>query len=137
MGNLSLNPYLFFDGNCREAMKFYQGIFGGALQMQTFGEVDNSCPVAMKDRIMHASLMGGEVNFMGSDGPGNLPLGAGKVSLALSGSEEQKLRKIFEDLGKGGKINMPLEKQVWGDIYGDLTDKFHVTWMVNIGAQKI
>ena len=54
-----LHPYLMFEGDCRDAMEFYKGIFGGELSMMTFGQVDESCPAAISDHIMHASLMGG------------------------------------------------------------------------------
>lgn len=136
MEKISLNAYLFFDGNCREAMKFYQSVFGGKLELQTFGEVDDSCPAAMKDSIMHASLMGGEAELMASDNPGPDPLGTGKISLALSGYDEEKLRKMFDDLSVGGKVTMPLEKQVWGDFFGVFTDRYGVSWMINIGTKK-
>lgn len=136
MEKVNLNAYLFFDGNCREAMKFYQSIFGGQLEMLTFEEINNSCPEAMKDKIMHANLMGGEAEFFGSDGMDSDKLGTGKIRLTLHGTDEEKLRSMFGKLSEGGKINMPIEKQVWGDLYGDLTDKYDVTWMVNIGAEK-
>lgn len=132
MKKVYLSPYLFFDGNCREAMTFYQSIFGGKLEIMTFGDVDNSCPDAMKDKIMHANLMGGEVEFFGSDGMGD-PLGTGKICMTLHGNDEEKLSNIFNKLSQGGKIRQKLERQVWGDIYGDLIDKYNVNWMVNIG----
>lgn len=136
MNSVELTPYLFFDGNCREAIKFYHSIFGGNLTIQTFGEIDNSCPEAMKDRVMHANIMGGEVEFFASDSMDSSPLGSGRISMTLHGTDEEKLRELFEKLGKGGKIRVPIEKQVWGDLYGDLTDKYEVNWMVNIGPEK-
>jgi len=136
MENVICNAYLFFDGNCREAMKFYQSVFGGTLNMQTYGEMDKSCPDAMKDSIMHARLSGGDILLMASDDPGaTRTLGTGKIHLALGGSDEKKLRSIFEALSAGGKIGVPLEKQMWGDIYGDLRDKYDIQWMVNISAK--
>lgn len=137
MENITCNAYLFFDGNCREAMKFYQGVFGGELQMQTFGEVDKSCPDALKDSIMHARLTGGDIVLMASDNPDrSRELGTGKIHLALGGSDEEKLRRVFDTLGVGGKVGVPLEKQVWGDIYGDLRDKHGINWMINISAKQ-
>lgn len=136
MKKVNLNPYLFFDSNCREAMQFYQNIFGGELTVQTFGEIDKNTPEAIKDRVMHANLMGGEVEFFASDTMDSSPLGTGKISMTLHGSDEEKLRKMFEQLSEGGKVNQALEKQVWGDVYGDLTDKYDVNWMVNIGTAK-
>lgn len=126
MERVNLTAYLYFTGNCREAMAFYQQIFGGEVQLMTFGEIDNNCPDAMKDSVMHSSLMGGEVEFFGCDNPNTNPLGTGKITLTLHGTNDQKLRGMFDALSEGGKINMPLEKQVWGDIYGALQDKYGV-----------
>ena len=136
MENITCNAYLFFDRNCREAMHFYQSVFGGELIMQTYGEVDKSCPDAIKDGIMHARLSGGDILLMASDDPGsNRELGTGKIHLALGGSDEGKLRRIFDALSAGGKIGVALEKQMWGDIYGDLRDKYDIQWMINITAK--
>ncbi|HET6528503.1 MAG TPA: VOC family protein [Balneolaceae bacterium] len=132
MEKVTLDAYLFFNGNCRDAMEFYQQVFGGELEVKTYGEVDDSSSKAMKDRVMHANLTGGEVNLMASDGMDSDEIGTGKISLALRGSDEKKLSKIFDDLSASGKVGHPLEKQFWGDIYGDFTDKFDVCWMVSI-----
>jgi len=141
MSDIALNPYLFFDGNCKEAMEFYKDLFGGELTTQTMGEVpDDAMPPGMnkeeiKDQIMHARLEGGDVTLMGSDSQKASPKTA-KVELSLSGSDERHLREIFDKLGQGGKATMPLEKQFWGDTFGMVTDKFGVDWMVNIEAAK-
>ena len=136
MKNVNLNPYLLYDGNCREAMEFYRHIFGGHLEMLTFGQIDPTCPESEKNNIMHSNLIGGAIAFFGSDAMGAGPLGTGKISMTLHGNDEEKLREIFEKLSEGGKVKTPIEKQVWGDLYGDLTDKFDVTWMVNIGGRN-
>jgi PhnB protein len=141
MAQIKLNPYLFFQGNAKEAMEFYKGVFGGQLTMQTMGEVPQEhMPPHMKkaeykDMLMHASLISGDIELMASDSP-KASAKAAKVELSLSGDDEAKLRQLFEALAKGGKVTMPLEKQFWGDIYGMLTDKFGVDWMVNISPAK-
>lgn len=136
MENITCNAYLFFDGNCREAMSFYKNVFGGDLHIQTYGEMDKSCPEATKENIMHARLSGGDILLMASDDPGSdRELGTGKIHLALGGSDEAKLRKIFNALSAGGKVGVQLAKQMWGDIYGDLTDQYGIQWMVNISAK--
>lgn len=134
MKKITLNAYLLFDNNCREAMAFYKGIFGGEVTARTFGEVDNSCPEAMRDSIMHSSLMGGDVEFFACDNPNPqaAETGNGKISLALGGHDEERLRQIYEALSTGGKIIFALEKQGWGDIFGVLSDQFGINWMVNI-----
>lgn len=136
MENVTLDAYLFFDGNCREAMQFYQKAFGGELEIKPFGEADDNAPAEKKDQVMHARLSGGAVNLMASDGMEPDKLGTGKISLALSGTDEEKLRKIFNQLSKDGNIIHPLEKQFWGAIYGDFIDKYNVRWMVNISTQS-
>lgn len=136
MGNVALNAYLFFAGNCREAMEFYRDIFGGTLQVQTYDEVPGETAEAMKGKVIHASLMGGEVDLMASDSPDSARLGTGKVSLSLSGTDEQRLRTMFDSLSADGNVNYPLKKEFWGDIFGTLTDRFGVDWMVNISASK-
>ena len=108
MKTVDLNPYLFFDGNCREAMEFYRHIFGGQLELLTYGQIDPNSPESKKNRIMHSNLMGGAVEFFGGDGMDASPLGTGKISMTLHGSDEEKLREIFEKLSEGGKIKTPI-----------------------------
>lgn len=131
MGNIVLNAYLFFAGDCCEAMEFYRDIFGGTLKVQTYDEVPGQ-PEAMEGKVIHASLMDGDVDLMASDSPFPHQIATGKISLALSGTDEQKLRTAFDKLGAGGKVNSPLKKEFWGDTFGMLKDKFGVDWMVSI-----
>lgn len=135
MEKTALHPYLMFEGNCREAMEFYQGIFGGELSMMTFGQVDDSCPAAMRDHIMHSSLMGGEIEFMGGDSPQPGPLGSDKIQLSLSGFDEAGLRSKFDQLSPGGTVTVPMDKQVWGDIFGAFKDRYGVDWMIDVRVQ--
>ena len=136
MEKVVLNPYLFFAGNCREAMEFYKGTFGGTLNVQTYDEAPGQQSEAMKGKVMHASLMNGEVDLMASDSPQPDRLGTGKINLSLSGTDDRKLRAMFDRLSSGGKVNYPLKKEFWGDTFGTVTDKFGVEWMVNISAPK-
>ncbi len=137
MDTVTLDAYLFFEGNCREAMEFYKGVFGGKLDMQTYDEVPGDMPgkKEMKGKIIHARLMGGDVSLMASDTQ-DKTLGAGKIELSLSGFDEERLRKVFDGLSSGGKVKSPLKKEYWGDTFGSLRDKFGVDWMVNIAAKK-
>jgi len=130
-----LNPYLAFDGNAKEAMEFYKDVFGGELRINTFGEYGNPDP-AMADKTMHAQLEGGNVTLMASDSPPEMGRKVGdNISLSLSGEDGDQLRGYWEKLSNGGQVTMPLEKQVWGDEFGMLTDRFGVPWMVNINHQ--
>ena len=132
----TLSPYLNFNGNTAEAMRFYQSVLGGELSMQTFDEAKMARTPAEKNLIVHAALKNGALSFMASDAPPNMPGTFGdNVHLSLSGGDLGKLTEVFNKLAQGGKVDMPLAKQFWGDTFGMLTDKFGVHWMVNVTAQ--
>ena len=134
---ISLDPYLFFQGDCKEAMEFYKDVFGGELEMSTMGESPGDFPGKNDhpDWIMHSSLKTGEFTIMGSDGA-KASAKAAKIELSLSGDDEAKLKGYFDGLAEGGTVKMPLEKQFWGDTFGQLEDKYGVEWMVNIVGKK-
>jgi len=132
----TLNPYLNFRGNAKEAMKYYQSALGGELTMQTFGDAKMAETSAEKNLILHATLKSGPITIMASDTHPSMKLEAGNnVHMSLSGNDSPRLTKIFNELARGGKVDMPLAKQFWGDTYGQLTDKFGVHWMINITSQ--
>lgn len=132
----SLAPYLTFDGNAAEAMKFYHSVLGGELTMQTFAEANMAKTPEEKDRIVHATLKNDALTFMASDGMVGKPVKLGdNISMSISGKNQQWLGGVFEKLGQGGRVDMPLAKQFWGDTFGMVTDKFGIHWMVNIVAQ--
>jgi PhnB protein len=129
-----LNPYLSFDGNAREAIEFYKDVFGGELQLNTVGEYgDASAPGA--DRIMHAWLKSPSgYDLMVADTQPGMPYQPGNnISLSLSGDNDDELRGYWDKLSSGGTITVPLEKQMWGDVFGACIDKFGISWLVNIG----
>lgn len=132
-----LNPYLSFRDNAREAMEFYHTIFGGKLVMNTFKEFHASQDPSEDNKIMHAMLEADNgITFMASDTPGRMEYKAGtNFNMSLSGDNEAELKGYFEQLSAGGTVTMPLEKAIWGDTFGMLTDKFGVSWLVNIAGQ--
>ena len=127
-----LNPYLHFDGTARDAMTFYQSIFGGELTVSTFGEMGMEGDQA--EQLMHSQLQApdGLVIMAADTPPGMTHTPGDTVNLSLSGEDDATLRGWFEKLADGGVVHVPLEKQMWGDVFGQLADKFGVTWMVNI-----
>ena len=132
-----LNPYITFNGNARQAMEFYQGVFGGDLALNTFGEY--GAPDAPEaDNIMHGMLeTGSGFTLMGADNPPGMDYNPGNnMAVSLSGDAAEELRGYFEKLCDGGIVTMPLEKQMWGDEFGMCMDKFGVAWMVNIGQPQ-
>jgi len=129
--NSRLNVYLSFAGQAREAMNFYQTIFGGELAVTTFGEAGVS--YGPPDDLMHAQLtVDGQPFLMASDGMDEKELKG--FSLALGGNDGNELRGYFEKLSAGGTVTKPIEKEAWGDEFGMVTDKFGVNWMVNIAS---
>jgi len=134
----TLNPYLTFNKEAGEAMKFYHSVLGGELDVQTFGEAKlPNTSEGEKDLVIHAVLKFEENVIMASDGGKDHPVHMGdNVSLSLQGPDEETLTKWFNGLAEGGKIDMELQKQFWGDIYGQLTDKFGVHWMINITSKS-
>jgi PhnB protein len=110
MSDITLNPYIFFQGNCRKALEFYQSIFGGELYIQTYEESGQTATPEMKDKLMHASLTSGLITLMGSDTE-QASAKAAKVSLSLNGSDEERLTKIFNRLSEGVEIQYPLKKE--------------------------
>jgi len=131
-----LNPYLGFRDNARDAMNFYQSVFGGELTVSTFADYHASEDPAEQDKIMHAMLVGENgLVLMGADTPNAMEYTPGSsISVSLSGEDEALLRGYWDKLVDGGSVTMPMEKAPWGDVFGMLTDKFGVAWLVNVNA---
>lgn len=135
MSKVIVEPYLFFKGNCREAMEFYKSVFGGELTISTIGEAPKGTPTMPGSKptdVMHASLRGGAINLMATDSQ-MASEHAAKIELSLGGTDEKQMREIFEKLSEGGEVRMQLKKQFWGDTFGSLRDKYGIDWMMNIG----
>ena len=133
----ALTPYLNFNGNAAEAMKFYHSVLGGELRMQTFDEAKMAQSPAEKNLIVHATMKSGAMTIMDRDTHPSMKVSFGNnAHLSISGGDGTKLTEIFNSLTKGGTVDMPLAKQFWGDTFGMVTDRFGVHWMVNISAQS-
>jgi PhnB protein len=133
-----LNPYLSFRENARQAMEFYQSVFGGDLTLSTFAEFGASADPAEQDKIMHGFLQTDSgMALMGADTPNNQeyqPVSG--ISVSLSGDDEAELRRYWDALSQNGTISLPLEQAPWGDSFGMCTDQFGVSWMVNIAGTQ-
>ncbi|MEO6990348.1 MAG: VOC family protein [Candidatus Baltobacteraceae bacterium] len=131
---MELEPYLFFDGTCEEALNFYAGIFNGEItSLNRFEGTPGTehAPAGYGNKIMHANFKSPSLKFMASDMPGGDRSGEGRISLSLASSDVAEGTRVFDALAEGGKISMPLAKQFWGDTFGSLTDKYGIDWMVN------
>jgi PhnB protein len=132
-----LNPYITFGDNCREAMEFYESVFGGQLTLNTFGDF-GAADGPDADKIMHAQLETDQgFTLMASDTAEGMETRSGSnISISLSGDDAEQLRGYWDKLSGDGNVTMPLEKQMWGDEFGMCTDKFGIAWMVDIGEQQ-
>jgi PhnB protein len=132
-----INPYLGFKDSARQAMEFYQSVFGGELIMTTFGE-GGSQRGEPADNIMHAMLtVGPEMTIMASDmSESNDASARMQVSLSCDVDEAEKVKEYWTKLSESAKVTMELATAPWGDSFGMLTDKFGISWMVNIAGKK-
>ncbi|MGE3802621.1 MAG: VOC family protein [Candidatus Kapaibacterium sp.] len=131
---ISLSPYLGFNGNCREAMNFYQNAIGGELEFHTFEGMPTEVPEEYKERIMHASLRSGNLSLMASDSlPGQSPeiINGNSVSISIWTGDLASADNLFTSLSEGGTVTMPFQPVFWGGTFGMLTDKFGIDWMVS------
>ena len=131
-----LNPYLSFKDEAREAMQFYQSVFGGELSVSTFADFGQADDPAEADKVMHAMLEAPNgLVLMRADTPASMsytpPQG---VSISLSGDDDSVLRHYWEALSGSGTVAEPLEVAPWGDAFGMCVDRFGITWMINIAG---
>jgi PhnB protein len=132
-----LNPYIGFGDRAKEALEFYQSVFGGDLTLSTFGE-SGAGSSADADKIMHGMLETDRgFTLMGADTPEGMERDSGSaISISLSGDDAEDLRGYWHKLSQSGAVTVPLEKQVWGDEFGMCTDRFGIAWMVNIAQSS-
>ncbi len=132
---IAINPYINFSGNCEEAFRFYQGIFGGELVNLMYFEQLEGHKVAPEDakRVVHVALPVGKQLLMGSDMP--TAFGAAErgnaMSISIHVSQEDEARRFFDGLKVEGNVIMPLEKTFWSPLFGMVTDRFGVHWMIS------
>ena len=133
---MKLNPYLAFDGRCREAFEFYEKVLGGQISfIQTMGEspMAASTPPEAHDRAMHVTLHVGDQVLQGSDAPpGQFTKPAG-FCVAIHYDEAADGERVFNALATGGKVQMPFQATFWAKGFGMLIDQFDTPWIVNAG----
>ncbi|PHN05635.1 VOC family protein [Flavilitoribacter nigricans] len=130
-----LISYLTFDGNCREAMEFYQHCLGGHLEIQTIGEspLADRLPDSMKRCILHATLEKGSLQLMATDLVGDAGFRRGNsISLLLDCSDEMELTDYYDRLAEGGQRTHPIAQTFWGALFGEVTDRFGTHWLLHL-----
>jgi PhnB protein len=134
-----LNPYIFFNGRCAEAFKFYEKLLGGKIeQLLPYGDMAKQVPAgeAVRDKIMHAALKVGDSMLMGSDngmGTYSTPQSF-RVSITMKTPAEAE--RVFAGLSEDGNVTMPMQQTFFSARFGQLTDKFNIPWMVNCEQEK-
>lgn len=135
-----METYLFFDGNCAEAMRFYERTLGGKIEMMmTHAESPEAArsPPGNANRILHASLVVGGQRLMPSDAMAGQPYeGMKGFCLSLVFPTVDEAKRLFEALAQGGRVNMPMDKTFFVEAFGMLVDRFGTPWMVSGGQQN-
>ena len=130
---IQATPYIGFQGQAEEALTFYQSVFGGELNISRYRDMGME---ENPDWVMHGQLdtdMGW--SLMASDNPQGVT-GGSRINVCIWGDDEARMTEFFNALADGGTVEMPLEKQAWGDSFGGLRDRFGIDWGVNIDPEK-
>ncbi len=134
---MQLQTYLTFDGTCRDALAFYKKVLGAEIVMLSpYSDLPQDGPMQVgpehMDRVLHARfLLGGQVMMASDSWPGQ-PVDHGGFSLSLNLEDKAAAEKIFGALSEGGQVSMPLAKTFWAEFFGVCTDRFGISWMINV-----
>jgi PhnB protein len=135
---MQLQPYLFFTGECEEALNFYRSVFGGeivSINRYAGSPMENQVPPDWADKVMHATFTAGDITFMAADSSQARPdANNAKARLCVGAAGHDDGARIFDGLAAGGSVTMPFTKQFWGASFGMLADRFGIEWMVNAGG---
>ena len=137
----SINTYLMFDGQSKNAMEFYHNCFGGNLDLMTYRDMPKEenipLPDEYLDKIMHATLIIEDIVIMASDQmPGYQSKYGDNVHLSINCDSAEEQKEIFEKLSMGGEVRMPLQNTFWGATFGQIKDRFGINWMLNFDTQN-
>jgi PhnB protein len=136
---MELEPYLFFSGNCEEALNFYKGVFGGeisGISRWKDAPPEMGMPADLGERIMHSNFKSPTLKFMASDSRPTTKYGEGRISLSLGTTDLADAQRVWDALAKGGTIDVDFADTFWGAKFGMVTDKFGVDWMINCENKK-
>jgi PhnB protein len=134
---MQVQPYLFFNGRCEEAIEFYKKALGAKVEMvMRFKDSPEPpepgmVPPGSENKIMHSCFRIGDTNVMASDGCSAEQASFNGFSLALSPKDEAEADRLFNALAEGGQVQMPLAKTFWSPRFGVVADRFGVSWMIS------
>jgi PhnB protein len=137
-----VQPYLFFNGNCEQAIEFYRQALGAEVEMMMrFKESPEPhqpgmVPPGFENKIMHASFRIGGTTLMASDGCSDEKVNFNGFSLSLSVPDEADADRVFAALAEGGEVRMPLSKTFWSPRFGMVADRFGVGWMIGVTSAE-
>ena len=137
---MKVEPYLFFNGRCEEAMAFYKEALGAEVLMQMRMNESpeppqpGTLPPGFEQKIMHATLRIGETIVMMSDGNSNMQPSFQGFSLSIAAPDAVQAERLHNALSKGGKVHMPLGKTFWSPCFGMVADRFGVGWMITVAT---
>jgi PhnB protein len=134
---MQLQPYLFFTGDCEEALNFYRSVLGGeidSINRYAGSPMEEQAPPGWAEKIMHATFIAGDITLMAADSSRSAP-GANnaRARLSIGTADHAEGQRVFDGLAAGGTVTMPYTKQFWGASFGMLVDRFGIEWMVNAG----
>jgi PhnB protein len=132
---MQVEPYLFFEGRCEEALEFYREALGAevtALFRFKESPEPGMCPSGAEEKVMHANVRIGDTTFMASDGGCQGHAAFRGFSLSLSLTDKLQAQRLFAALADGGQIQMPLAKTFWSPLFGMVADRFGMSWMINV-----
>ncbi len=138
---MQVNPYLMFNGNCAEALKFYEQALGAKIEFSMPFEGSPACdtvPAEWAQKILHATLLIGDTKVMASDAPPGHYQAPQGISVSLSLQDAAKGEEVFSALSENGQVQMPYQPTFWAAGFGMCVDRFGIPWMVNVeqaGAQ--
>jgi len=136
---MQLNPYLFFDGQCEAAFKFYEQCLGGkivAMFSHAGTPAEEQVPANWRDKIMHARMLVGDEALMGSDAPPEHYEQTKGFSVSLSIDDPAQAEHVFNALAEKGTVKMPFQRTFWAVGFGMLVDRFGIPWMINCDPQS-
>lgn len=131
---MAITPYLFFNGNCAEALRFYEQVLGAKIDtIMTFADAPEGSgpPNVDPSKVMHARLVIGNDELLASDDPNGGARGMSGFSLSLVYPTAEEATRVFNALAEGGQVFMPLSKVFWAEAFGMTADRFGVPWMIS------